>query len=233
MRPVPPPMLPVIRVWACNVPESGKRGLLRPARNRAPRVLNFANRRKATVVGAQEAGKNLQRTARKRPHWAAHFAKPNSRAWGNRQGNAILVKTRQARIVDRTQITVAGLHTPVALLDRNGYRFVVISAHVPTGRVGIVARTAYNDGLAGYLALLEDVPVVLLADSNSGAGWVKPLPGVRLVHRHHVDVIAASAHFAVRRRWTVRRPQLSDHAFIGAALKARRQGIRLDRLPKG
>lgn len=226
--------LPAIPVGQLNVPESGKRGLLRPAKKRAAMVVNFLNKRGLIVAGCEEAGKNLLKTVKKRPFWVGYFATPNSRAWGNRQGNAILVKNKVAKIIDHKQLSISGLHTPVALVrHKRGFRFAVIAAHVPTGRAGITSRRSYNGELERYLQVLKDanIPTVLLADSNSDKNWVKGLPHVRMVEREHVDVIAASNHFIVEKTWHTRRPLLSDHPFIGASLRPVKPGNQVNKLP--
>lgn len=243
-----------LRALVANTPESGKRGLLRPPRKRARRLFRQMNRRRITVAMCQESGKHASRQASRRKWWRQIAASPNSRAWGNVQRNTIFAKSSQARVVERKQLTVSDgpvgpsprvasggqLHIPIALLERRSrfpwkrVRFVAISGHVPTGHSAMAyLRGPYSETLRGYLQELGGVPVIIGADTNSGAGWADPFRplGYQVAHRHGVDVLLVSSHFRVSHRRALNRPRLSDHNFIEARLHVQCRGRQLARLP--
>lgn len=224
-----------LRIGLGNWPESGKRGLLKPASKRPPRIMRIANRRQWTSMGGVEVGNNLEREARRRKWWRPLYAKPNSTEWGNKQCNAVFAKKKQVSVLDDKSIPAVGLNSSAVLLERHSddFRYTHIAAHVPTEKRGSRMRAELNDSLAQFIRELGNAPWVLTADTNSGAGWLdqfKPMGG-RLVTRGDVMVIACSRHFKVKSTAKFKRKRLSDHHVLSAALLPQARGRILDRLP--
>lgn len=208
-----------LRIATTNVPESMKRGLIRDRVARAARVMGFYSLRRCDVIAVQESGDYLE--AAETPTHKALWARWNQIVKGRHVGNGIVVNRRRWKSRLLEDVEVGGLHIPVVLVtERNvrgraPFKFKMYGVHRPTRRAENAALRPVIDAV-----LREHIK----RDDKAGRAWIvagdmnvshwNPVRGIVLAS-HRVDHIVGSRHFEpLGQRDPIRRPLLSDHAFL-------------------